>query len=109
MKKIVSGSDAIINLELKDRNGYIIPLFDDNLVKYIDIYIYTKGTKEFNYIYRGKTSQLAENHIKIQSEELGQLERGQIFIDISIAFFCNEFEDEKFGYRNKIATNIILV
>lgn len=109
MKKIVSGADAIINLALKMDDGEILQLSDPEIVSSLEIKVYTKGTEEQNKIVRNTLESLADNNLKLQSEELGQLERGQILIDIYIVFACEDFQDGKFDYRKKIPTNIILV
>ena len=109
MKKIVSGADAIINLALKMDDGEILQLSDPEIVSNIEIKVYTKGTQEANKIVRNTLESLTDNNLKLQSEELGQLERGQILIDIYIVFACEDFQDGKFDYRKKIPTNIILV
>lgn len=107
MKKIVSGSDAIINLELKDSNGNVLPLDSEEIIKEIEIGVYTKTST--SKILINDLKKLKDNHIKLQSEDLDNLERGQIYIDIYIVFHCTEFEDGHYDYRNKIATNLILV
>lgn len=109
MKKILSGADSIINLALKMDDGEILQLSDPEIVSSLEIKVYTKGTQEANKIVRNTLESLTDNNLKLQSEELGQLERGQILIDIYIVFACEDFQDGKFDYRKKIPTNIILV
>ena len=109
MKKIVSGADAIINLALRDSEGEVLELYNPEVVESIEVKIYTKGTPIGSEIIRDSIEDFADNHIKLQSEELDTLNRGQILIDVYIVFYCDEFNDSKFDYRNKISTNIILV
>lgn len=107
MKKIVSGSDTIINLELKDRNGFVIPLYNPDIVNLLNIAVTTKGSAEKIVI--NSLNDIKDNHIKLQSEDLDKLERGQIIIDIYVRFYCEEFSDGYFDYKNKISTNLLLV
>lgn len=109
MKKIVSGADAIINLALKDNEGNIFNLWDPEVVEEMEIKVYTKGTPNEDVIVRTNLEDLADNHIKLQSQELDGLNRGQLIIDVYITFYCDEFNDGKFDFRKKVPTNIILV
>ena len=109
MKKIVSGADAIINLALRDSEGEVLELSNPEVVESIEVKIYTKGTQTENKIIRNHIEDFENNNIKLQSEELDTLNRGQVLIDVYIVFYCDEMSDGKFDYRSKISTNIILV
>lgn len=109
MKKIVSGADAIINLALVDSEGETINLYDPEVIQSLEIKVYTKQTEEANKIIRNSLEQLENNNLKLQSQELDGLARGQILIDLYIVFACEDFSDGRFDYRKKISTNIILV
>lgn len=110
MRYLAKNSDLNIRLEIKDQEGKLIDVSSSEVVNKFTLKIFTSGTDEADCItIADDFSKIANCMLRLQSEDVDKLERGQLIIDAYFRFWTADTTDGYYDLRKTIMTNIILV